>query len=85
MSVEELAAGLTKAQREAVTSSAYIPDADEAWGVKSTRAALIRMGLCQGPPTKGWTFNRLTETGLAVRSYLMAQDGALPAPPLSQE
>ena len=93
MSVEELAAGLTKAQREAMPKL-------KTWGSSSyslripmnTLRALERKGIVTSVAGVGSMWSPQTAikwkpspTGLAVRSYLMAQDGALPAPPLSQE
>jgi len=50
---------------------------------------LSKAGLFKEKPEDGggtWgVVARLNDTGLAVRTYLMEQDDALPAPPLSQE
>ena len=85
MSVEELAAGLTKAQRAYLTVKAEWKKprvwAQERWMTfppAGTHRVLMTLGLVDGA-------GQIRDTGLAVRSYLMEQDGALPAPPLSQE
>lgn len=73
----KIAAGLTKAQRAAVVSASAIPDGTEAWGIRSTRRALIRKGLCEDDGShcvESWWFNELTPLGLAVRAHLENSD-----------
>ena len=82
MSVEELAAGLTKAQR-----ICFIIGSEMGCCPKHTATGkgLVSRGLATPTYRDHYRMLDWSPTGLAVRSYLMAQDGALPAPPLSQE
>jgi len=73
MTPEQIAAKLTKAQREAVLSASGIPDSVEAWGGIHVRRALFRRGLLEDVSAYTLPFDVMTPLGLEVRAILEKQ------------